>query len=279
MAKRKRNISEEKRLKSGKGQGVGKDYKPWITIQDVPSKGRSTRLRGYKSGRQHEFLSDMETNYFYILEFSDGIVDIREQYPLLPLEETLLIAESLGIRHPLNPKTKEPIVMTTDFLITVQSGGKSVDVARTVKPSDQLVDKRILEKFEIERHYWTGRGIDWGIVTEKEIDRNVTDNIKKIREYWNLRELDGFKSFDEELVADYVHSYIERLAVSDESVRVVSGRFDRELGLASGSGLSFLYYLIVNKLIRIDMTVPIDLDSVLQFELIDDEVVVKGFAG
>ena len=47
----------------------GKEYKPAITIQDVPSLGRSTRIHGIKTGRQHEFLSDMERNYFHILNF------------------------------------------------------------------------------------------------------------------------------------------------------------------------------------------------------------------
>lgn len=36
MAKRKRSSSYEKKMKEGYGQGIGIDYKPWITIQDVP---------------------------------------------------------------------------------------------------------------------------------------------------------------------------------------------------------------------------------------------------
>lgn len=39
----------------------------------------------------------MERNYFYILEYSDIVEDIREQYPLMPIEDTLLIADELGI--------------------------------------------------------------------------------------------------------------------------------------------------------------------------------------
>lgn len=36
----------------------------------------------------HHFLSKLETNYFYWLDWSPIVSDIREQYPLLPLEET-----------------------------------------------------------------------------------------------------------------------------------------------------------------------------------------------
>jgi len=122
MSKRKRTSEIEKWIKEGRGTGSGKDYKPWLNIQDVSSLGRSSRLKGIKTGRQHEFLSDLERNYFHITEFSDYVIDIKEQFPLLPQEETLLIAEELGITHPKNPKTGEPIVITTDFLLIVEKG-------------------------------------------------------------------------------------------------------------------------------------------------------------
>jgi hypothetical protein len=51
MAKRKRSPSIDKKLKDGRGQGIGIDYKPWVTIQDVPSLGRATRLKGIKVPR------------------------------------------------------------------------------------------------------------------------------------------------------------------------------------------------------------------------------------
>lgn len=98
MSKRTRTSKVEKWIKEGRDSGVGADYKPWLNIKDVSSLGRSTRLKGIKTGRQHEFLSDLERNYFYLTEFSDFIVDIREQYPLLQLEETLVIADELGIK-------------------------------------------------------------------------------------------------------------------------------------------------------------------------------------
>lgn len=56
MAKRSPNTTENK-LKKGIGQGHGKDYKPWLTVRDVPSQGLSTRVRGWKTGRVHHFLS------------------------------------------------------------------------------------------------------------------------------------------------------------------------------------------------------------------------------
>lgn len=63
----------------------------------------------------------MERNYFYLTEYSDVVINLREQFPVLPFEETRLIADELGIKHPTDPKTGEPIVMTTDFLLTIDT--------------------------------------------------------------------------------------------------------------------------------------------------------------
>lgn len=57
---------------------MGESISLGFKIQDVSSLGRSTRLKGIKTGRQYEFLSDLEQNYFYLTEFSVVISDIRE---------------------------------------------------------------------------------------------------------------------------------------------------------------------------------------------------------
>ena len=86
MAKRLRSWNKnkfEQCLSIGKGLGEGSDYKPWITVQDFSSKGIVSRVYSHKTGRVHHFLSRNELYYFYILEWSDKVLDIREQYPLL----------------------------------------------------------------------------------------------------------------------------------------------------------------------------------------------------
>ena len=69
---RRRYVIDEQRIaqfeKEGRGQGAKADYKPWLTIQEVPSFGRSTRLLGIHSGRIHHFLSDIERSLFYLLD-------------------------------------------------------------------------------------------------------------------------------------------------------------------------------------------------------------------
>jgi len=63
MAKNQYRNSEAKNarwIKEGRGQGNGKDYKPWFTVRDVPSEGRSHRLFGHITHRTHHLLSDLE---------------------------------------------------------------------------------------------------------------------------------------------------------------------------------------------------------------------------
>lgn len=138
MAKRKRALTSTKiadRIKQGRGIGQGKAYQPWLTIQDVASRGQASRVLGAKTGRRHELLSLLEKQYFYILDLTSAIRDIREQYPLLPLESTQTIASELGIKHPADPHTGQDSVMTTDFVIAVCKNDRTIEVARTLKPS------------------------------------------------------------------------------------------------------------------------------------------------
>lgn len=261
MAKRKRKQNIEKMIKEGYGSGIGSEYKPWIKIQDVPSLGRVTRVKGIKTNRQHELLSDMERNYFYILEYSDNVKDIREQFPLLPKEDTISIADELGIKHPKDPETGEDIVMTTDFLITISTEDGIKEVARTIKSKDDLLDKRILEKFEIERVFWKKRNVDWAIVTEEEIDKTIAHNISFIQGYREIKNVDGFTDLDSLEIQDLVYEFIRRIVDDKRSVRAVSLEFDNDMNLESGCGLSIFKYLVINKIIEIDISKKIDVNK------------------
>ncbi|MDU5080986.1 TnsA endonuclease N-terminal domain-containing protein [uncultured Tissierella sp.] len=275
MTKRKRLTTKktiENLIKEGRGEGIGEDYKPWILIQDVASLGRATRLKGIKTNRQHEFLSDLERNYFYILEYSDTVIDIREQFPLLPLEETVLIAKELGIEHPTDPKTNEPIVMTTDFLITTSKNEKLIDVARTIKYKDDLMNKRILEKFEIERIYWERREINWGIVTEEEINKNLAQNISYIHSYYNIEDIDSLKNIEKYDIEDLVMEYARRLIDETVIIREISNKFDDDLLLQRGTGISLFKYLLIRKAIQIDLYTPIDVNEKIKVNLVTEEL-------
>ncbi|GFZ78608.1 hypothetical protein GCM10008018_25140 [Paenibacillus marchantiophytorum] len=95
-----------------------------------------------------------------VLSWSDSVIDIREQYPLTPIERSIEIAEKLNIKHA--NKDNEPIITTTDFMITIETGKGLEDIVRTVKvPSD--LTPRTLELFQIEKTFFEEQGINWGI--------------------------------------------------------------------------------------------------------------------
>lgn len=191
MAKRRSVLNEEKIaawIKEGRGSGEGKNYYPWVTIHDIPSRGRSSRINGWKSGRNHHLLSDGETRIFYLLEWSDSVIDIREQFPLLDREHAQRIAEKNSIKYPTYPDKQTPYVLTTDFMITVLSNGKKTYLARTFKYPEELVDNEknnlIIEKFEIERIYWEERGINWGIIQETDESKVLAKNVEWVHGYY-----------------------------------------------------------------------------------------------
>lgn len=55
MSKRRRRTTAatiERWIKEGRGRRHFEEYKPWLTIHDVPSHGVVTRVRGWKSTQQ-----------------------------------------------------------------------------------------------------------------------------------------------------------------------------------------------------------------------------------
>ena len=117
MAKKKYSPSEttfRRWFKEGRGSGKGRDYKPWLTVRDLPSQGRSHRVFGHKSQRTHHLFSDLELAIFLILEWQSDILEIREQFPL-QRDLTLELAEKHGISHP--SVAGVPQYLSSDFLV------------------------------------------------------------------------------------------------------------------------------------------------------------------
>ncbi|WP_205079576.1 TnsA endonuclease N-terminal domain-containing protein [Pelotomaculum sp. FP] len=267
----------ERWLKEGRGQGIGVDYKPWLTVQDVPSAGRSHREIGIKTPRQFTFFSDLENRYFHILEYSASVIDIREQYPLLPIEETIFIADDLGIKHPTDPTTGENVVMTTSFLITITQNGQNRLLARTVKSSSELDSKRKIEKLEIERRYWEKQGVDWGIVTEYEINRLLADNIKAIRNYYDLKICGLFEGISDRQIQSYLSQLTRELCGDLVVVRNICCRFDEKNGLEPGSALALYKHLAVTRQLDVNIiNEPLELAKPVTIKLLEYKKVQTG---
>lgn len=81
-------LDYEKALSKGVGLGHAENYQPWFQAQDVQSNGNRSVIFGLKTQRKHHFLSSIESDFFYLAEFNDSVVDIREQFRLFPLSFT-----------------------------------------------------------------------------------------------------------------------------------------------------------------------------------------------
>ncbi len=252
MPRYKRKFTEAKKKKwekEGRGQGHGENFKPWYTVRDVASQGLCSRVRGLITRRVHHLLSRKEYYFFLIVDFCSRVLDIREQFPL-PREVTLEIAARLGIKHPMDPWTKVPVVMTTDFLLDFVVDDKTVLIARTIKMTSKLKKKRTLEKLEIERTYWQERGIDWAIVTERDIPIVVAKNIRWIRSAYYLED---FPSISKELLLELEELLFHEIASSHKPLATITSAVDNSYCLSPGICLLLARHLIARRIWPVDI--------------------------
>lgn len=99
----------------GFGQGTGSNYKPWLSFNDISSRGTTTRLFSPKVDRKMTFFSNVERNAFFVAEHCKTFLDYHEQGPM-STEITLDIARELGVRHPMYRGGRVPAVLTYDGL-------------------------------------------------------------------------------------------------------------------------------------------------------------------
>lgn len=236
------------KIQNGDGQGEGKDYKPWIRVGEFSSRGTSYRIPYYKQGsRICHFFSQLEAWAFYLFEWSENVVDIREQYPLLPVENTLTLADSMGIKHPANynkrSRVSEISVMTTDFLVRFTNGNEK---AYSVKMSQDLNDPRVMEKQRLEAAYWGSLGIPFAILTEHQISHEIAENLEFLYDY---------KSHTAE--ASWKRLWLDTLleSPSDKKIKDAAQEIDTRNELNPGTALARFWTLAAYK------EIPIRLDA------------------
>ncbi|MBC8587621.1 TnsA endonuclease C-terminal domain-containing protein [Paratissierella segnis] len=262
MAKRSNDWDSNKLnrwIKEGRGQGEGKEYKPWLTVQDFPSMGRVTRVFGWTTQRIHHFFSDTQLKYFYLLDWEEKVIDIREHYPLIDLEVVLNDISDLRLDKFIDRKTKETYILTTTFLITLlNSDGQKSFAARSIKYASELSKKSTIEKLEIERRYWKVQGIDWGIVTNKDINDVRAKNIEWVHSSMTT---DGNNGFQKAEFDDLFDGLLYRFINTKQSIKNIIVGFEKDYSLDVGMGLLLFKRLVAEKRIVLDMDKPINLSQ------------------
>jgi len=188
VTRKRRNITDrdvDRWIGQGFGQGEGDHYRAWFKVRDVPSEGRSSRYGALRHKRTHQLLSDVESGHFLLADFQPGVVEIREQIALLPRDDTVRIANELGVKHPTYRGTRTPVVMTSDLWVD-RNAVRMTPFVLCVKHESSLLPgakalKRTIEKLAIERRYWRERGVSWRLVTQADLDHKVTTNLTLLR--------------------------------------------------------------------------------------------------
>jgi hypothetical protein len=235
-----RRLQKEKR-----GQGFGKDYKPFLTVRDVPSQGRVHRRPSLTHNRVVHLLSDLELAVFLIFDWQTNVSDIREQFPLNP-ETTINIARRLGIQHPSYKGVLQ--VMSTDLLIDFQVNGQHSCQAVSVKYAVDLEDERTIEKQELERRYWEGEGIEWFLFTEHEVPVTSVKNIRWLAPHMHSYDLD---ENERRQVFERIAKALD--ANAEENLAVPLRELDTKFALDPGSHLQYFRHLAAQNAFQWDI--------------------------
>lgn len=220
-------------------------YKSAIKVSDFSSKGTVSRVFSKKTGRIHHLLSVLEASVFTLLDFNKNVIDINEHYELYDVRELI---DDLDIDFSsFKDKNKNDYKISTTFLITLKNNEK---VAISCKNYSELYKNNVQLYLEIQRRYWKRKNIEWGIVTNKDINEIKLKNIKWLnlskdipinidiyREIvdsldsfkGNLKEFIEFISIinnykEEEILATFKNMIIEEIILIN---------FDKELTLSS----------------------------------------------
>ncbi|HDL8466369.1 TPA: Tn7 transposase TnsA N-terminal domain-containing protein [Yersinia enterocolitica] len=240
----------QRALKDKYGIGAGVEYKPWLRVQDVKSQGVRSQVFGRKVPRVHHFLSSLETQFFYLAEFTDDVIDIREQFPLLPLNVSQKIAKTIGVEHPTHPNTGEPIIVTTDFLLTLQTVHGEIYQAVSVKPESEFNNQRSLEKIDIERIWWELLGVNFKYFTGNELTCVQSKNIN-----WATS---PFRQQVTMFSGGQIEHALSTLQIGKCFVHDLCDCFYSKNITNKDNALTLVRYLIASKFISIDLSVNIE---------------------
>jgi hypothetical protein len=237
-------------IKKGLGQGEGPSYQPWIRVGSFPNRGESFRISCDKTQRSHDYLSTLEYRHHLLCEFLAIVIDIREQYPL-PIDETLCLADELGIAHP--SVGGEPCTVTLDFMLTLDDGHVRRMVARSIKYCEELKNPRVREKLELERVACIRRLIPWELLTEHELPRVLEKNLRWLRGWKTLER----KPPDD----DTCREFVDVLCQEDLSqpLGALLDRVAARLGISRLLAIHYFRYAVWTHAIEVDLYSPLQL--------------------
>ncbi len=189
-------ISLKTKIREGRGEGSGKDYKPFIKAREINSKGTCSNAIDWKTGRQMELLSQTELQIFMQLRWDDSIDEIREQIPLdLQILNNIISKTNTELENAGHPKLTlrydENHMLTSDMVI-FRNG--EISEAISVKYDKYNLSNKDVETAWIEKKYWAEMGSGFRMLDRSDVNPILVQNLRLVTEYYNLKNVHDAES-------------------------------------------------------------------------------------
>lgn len=186
MARQKTNA---KKIAEGRCTGIGASYVPFYLASEAKSMGTASMIPDVFEGRMIHTLSTTETDFYWLLRWSDDTLHIREQY-LLNHEHVNDVRMTLGLK-----RVSSNTCYTTDFLVDLIDGSQRAysvkfkaadfDPNNVKYKGSKKKYANLIERQNIERLYWESQGIPFAIITSELINRTYSKNIAYAMGFYN----------------------------------------------------------------------------------------------
>lgn len=243
------------RIRRGRGIGQGLQYRSWLKVRDVPSRGTSSMPPGIVVKRPYHLLSEFEAIYFFLVERKSGTADIQEQWPILDLDRTIELCLQFGVHHQFRGPYPEPF--TIDFLITESMGGELKSRAASIKTPEDAADPAIRQRLAVEYAWCVERGIPWTLIDTSAFSKTMLATLRFMRTWFSNRyepDLDSAAQFSEQF-----HTSFKANVLLDELIRNTAKR----LHLSNTDAQNIFRYCAWTDRINVSLKHPLSLDRPL----------------
>lgn len=143
--------------------------------------------------------------------------------------------------------------MTTDLVISYQNDRIPKHKAISIKPASQIEKPRIKEKLKIEEMYWTERGIQFQILTERDIPLHLKRSLQWLRQYQEFSQfiepdLGHFNRLAQNLITHIYHNEGDQSGLADVCI-ALDERFANE----PGAHLMIARHLLSTRLLQTNL--------------------------
>ena len=213
-------------------------YFSFLTTQDIKSSGSKVRVPDLEPGQDRNLFSTNERMFFYQLNFSGNYLSIKEQYPLLPLERAIAIAERINVPYPTYPYSSNvDVVMTSDFYCETISGEKIVYSIKDEKVISTLTEREksnLENKLKIEKLFWESKNVKWHLILSDRIktasssnlglifnSHSIPSHLKILSSRWVSYFINNLKFNDSRALREIIEETAELMSISfNDSIEI-----------------------------------------------------------